>query len=260
MDVLYDVIDSIYTQPLWLAAFWVSLANVAMFVFTVVVGEGLVRRHRDRRITPLPGPFSGTEKLLALVCVILNAAFAVIGVVLWREGIIEIRPHGEYGALTVLLDSAVLFVAMDFSMYMFHRIAHLPLFYPLAHRTHHQYESPRPMSLFVLNPLEVIGFGTLWLVVVAVYTSSIEGILVYLTLNLVFGMVGHLGVEPAPAAWVRTPVLRYFSTSTFHAEHHGSVHYNYGFYLVVWDRLFGTLSPEYAADFDRTHQREPATT
>jgi len=254
MDVLYDVIDSIYTQPLRLASIWVSLVNIAMFVFTVVVGEGLVRRHSNRRITPAPGPFSTTENVLAGVCVVLNAAFAVVGVILWREGIIDLRPYGEYSALTVLLDSVVLFVAMDLCMYLFHRAAHLPLFYPIAHRTHHQYESPRPMSLFVLNPLEVIGFGTLWLIVVALYTSSIEGILVYLTLNLLFGMVGHLGVEPAPAAWVRTPVLRYISTSTFHAEHHGTVHYNYGFYLIVWDRLFGTLSPEYAADFDRTHQ------
>ena len=260
MDALYDVIEAVYTQPLWLASIWVSLANVAMFVFAVVVGDALVRRHRERRITPAPGPFSRTEMLLAATCVFLNAAFAVIGLILWREGVIEIRPYGEYGALTILFDSAVLFVAMDLLMYMFHRAAHQPLFYPLAHRTHHQYESPRPMSLFVLNPLEVIGFGTLWLVVVALYSSSIEGILVYLTLNLIFGMVGHLGVEPAPASWVRTPVLRYFSTSTFHAEHHGTRHYNYGFYLIVWGRLFGTLSPEYAADFDRSHEATTVAT
>ena len=253
MDALYDVIDSISTLPLWQAAFWVSLANVVMFVFTVVIGEALVLRHSQRRITPIPAPFSRIEMLLAVFCVVLNAAFAVVGVILWREGIIEIRPYGDYSALTVLADSAILFVAMDFSMYVFHRVAHHPIFYPLAHRTHHQYESPRPISLFVLNPMEVIGFGTLWLIVVSLYTSSIEGILIYLALNLVFGMVGHLGVEPAPAAWVRTPILRYFSTSTFHAEHHGTRHYNYGFYLIVWDRLFGTLSPEYAADFDRTH-------
>jgi Delta7-sterol 5-desaturase len=260
MNVLYDVIDSVYTQPLGLAALWVSLANVGMFVFAVVVGETLVRRHRERRITPVPGPFSLTEMLLAVICVVLNAAFAVLGVILWREGIIEIRTYGEYSPLTVLADSLLLFVAMDFSMYIFHRVAHHPVFYPLAHRTHHQYESPRPISLFVLNPLEVIGFGTLWLVVVALYTSSIEGILIYLTLNLVFGMVGHLGVEPAPAAWVRTPIIRYFSTSTFHAEHHGTRHYNYGFYLIVWDRLFGTLSPEYGADFDRTHESRAVAT
>jgi len=26
----------------------------------------------------------------------------------------------------------------------------------------------------------------------------------------------------------------------------------YEFYLLLWDRLFGTLSPEYAADFARS--------
>jgi sterol desaturase/sphingolipid hydroxylase (fatty acid hydroxylase superfamily) len=147
-----------------------------------------------------------------------------------------------------------LFVAMDFAMYVFHRIAHYPLLYPLAHRTHHAYESPRPLTLFVLNPIEVLGFGTLWLMLISGYASSIEGVLVYLAFNLAFGLVGHLGVEPAPATWLRLPVLRYVTTSTFHAEHHMDRYHNFGFYLLVWDRLFGTLSPDYAADFGRASE------
>jgi sterol desaturase/sphingolipid hydroxylase (fatty acid hydroxylase superfamily) len=113
------------------------------------------------------------------------------------------------------------------------------------------YERPRPLSLFVLHPVEVIGFGGLWLIVLLAYTSSIEAILVYLSLNLVFGLVGHLGVEPAPGGWIRAPGLRFVSTSTFHAEHHVDRGHNYGFYLLVWDRLFGTLSPDYRNDFEQ---------
>ena len=36
-------------------------------------------------------------------------------------------------------------------------------------------------------------------------------------------------------------------TSTFHAEHHLQPRTNYGFYTVIWDRLFGTLHPRYDA-------------
>lgn len=249
MNILYDTIQSLYTLPIEQSVFWVMLANVAMFVVALLGGEWLLRRNRDHRVTPAPEPVSRAEILLAAVCVILNGAVAVIGIVLWRAGIIQVRPYGEYGVLTVLLDTVVLFFAMDFAMYLFHRVAHLPILYPLLHQTHHRYENPRPLTLFVLNPFEVLGFGTLWIIVIILYHSSVEGILIYLTFNLSFGLIGHLGVEPMPGEWVRLPVLRYISTSTFHAEHHMDKGHNYGFYTLIWDRVFGTLSPDYLRDF-----------
>lgn len=252
--MLYDAIESLNTSPLWLAALWVTLANVAMFVMTLVAGEFLLRRFSGNRVTPLPKPLTRAELWLALACVALNALVAVAGVVLWRGDVIDLRPYGDYSALTVLQDTVVLFVAMDFAMYVFHRVAHHPLLYPIAHKTHHFYENPRPLTLFVLNPIEVLGFGVLWLLVIALYTSSVEGILIYLALNVVFGLVGHLGVEPAPEVWIRVPLLRYVSTSTFHAEHHMDRYHNFGFYLLIWDRLFSTLSPDYVADFSRSNR------
>jgi sterol desaturase/sphingolipid hydroxylase (fatty acid hydroxylase superfamily) len=258
--MLYDLIDSLRTGPFWQAALWVSAANVAMFVAALAAGEWLTRRFAARRITPDGGRITATEKRLAAICVLLNALVAVIGIWLWREGLIDVRPYGDYSALIPLLDAAVLFIAMDFAMYVFHRIAHHPLVYDLAHRTHHVYESPRPLTLFVLNPMEVLGFGALWLLVLLLYASSIEGILAYLGFNLAFGLVAHLGVEPAPGSWLRLPILRYVSTSTFHAGHHADRFHNYGFYLLVWDRLFGTLSADYESSFRRATATTPYST
>jgi sterol desaturase/sphingolipid hydroxylase (fatty acid hydroxylase superfamily) len=251
IEMLYDSIESLRTSDLWQPVLWVTLVNVAMFVIALSIGEALLRRFADRRITPDPGPITGKEKVLAAVCVGLNAMVAVAGLVLWREGVIDLRPYGDYSAGTVLIDALVLFFAMDILMYVFHRVAHHPLLFAFAHRTHHDYESPRPLTLFVLNPMEVLGFGAIWLLVLLASTASIEGILVYLGFNLAFGLVAHVGVEPAPRQWLRVPLLRYIATSTFHAEHHLDRSHNYGFYLVIWDRLLGTISPTYAADFVR---------
>jgi sterol desaturase/sphingolipid hydroxylase (fatty acid hydroxylase superfamily) len=49
----------------------------------------------------------------------------------------------------------------------------------------------------------------------------------------------------------RAPLVKYLSTSTFHAQHHQNLKYNFGFYTLVWDHLFGTLSPRYEEDFGR---------
>lgn len=248
---LYETMQSVRDASLLEAVVLVMLANTAMFLVALAAGNVLTKRFGRFRAAPPPPPVTSIEVVLATACVLINGLVAVAGVVLWREGQIHLRPYGDYGVITVALDAGVLFLAMDFAMYVFHRVAHLPLLYPIAHTTHHRYDKPRPLTLFVLSPIEVLGFGILWLAVLLLYTSSIEGILIYLSLNLSFGLVGHLGVEPAPARWVRLPVLKYVSTSTFHAEHHLDREHNFGFYLLVWDRLFGTLSPAYDADFLR---------
>lgn len=247
MTFLTEFFAALYTIPLEQAALWALAGNVAMFAASLVAGEVLVRVFHDRANSPPPEPLSRQEIALALVCVVLNTQVAVAGMVLWRAGIIQLRPNS--GGLATLADVVILTALMDFGMYVFHRTAHHRLLYPIIHLTHHLYENPRPLTLFVLNPFEVLGFGALLIVVILLVQASQLAIVIYLAFNLIFGLVGHLGVEPAPRTWLKLPILRYVSTSTFHAEHHHDKGYNFGFYTVVWDRLFGTLSPEYQRDF-----------
>jgi sterol desaturase/sphingolipid hydroxylase (fatty acid hydroxylase superfamily) len=167
-----------------------------------------------------------------------NTVVTIAGWWLWRKGIIVIRR--DVG-LRAWLDVPVLLVIMDFAMYVTPRIAHVPVIYRIVHRTHHNYDRPRPLDLFVLNPLEVLGFGGLWLSVLTVYRSSWFGIVVYLAVNLMFGMVGHLGVEPLPSSWRKSRIGAAIGTSTFHAGHHWDERGNFGFYTTIWDRIFGTL-------------------
>jgi sterol desaturase/sphingolipid hydroxylase (fatty acid hydroxylase superfamily) len=58
-------------------------------------------------------------------------------------------------------------------------------------------------------------------------------------------------VEPFPRRLREIPLLRWIGTSTFHAEHHEHPRYNFGFYTLIWDKLFGTLDPEYDTRFSR---------
>jgi sterol desaturase/sphingolipid hydroxylase (fatty acid hydroxylase superfamily) len=223
--------------------------NVILLLLTVALGELLVRCFRHRRNSPPPPPISREEISLAVLCVLMNTLVTIAGWWLWRTGIITLRR--DIGWRT-LLDVAVLIMAMDFGMYVTHRIAHIEPIFRILHSSHHRYDHPRPLNLFVLHPGEVLGFGGLWLIVMWAYPASWLGTSVYLTLNLMFGMTGHLGVEPLPRSWPQWLILRHIGTSTFHAEHHVRRQYNFGFYTLLWDRLFGTLDPEYGRDFQAT--------
>jgi lathosterol oxidase len=238
MAFLDRILNAFAAMSLGEASAWLFAINVAIFVASIGAGEIAVRVFGSRRIAGRPGAMEAAEILLAGSCVVLNTGVAVVGWVLWRRGWIVVRTGGGW---RVGIDVAVLLVAMDFLMYVFHRIAHLPFVYPIVHSTHHRYDRPRPLSLFVLNPAEVLGFGLLWLLLLCAYTSTWTGIVIYLAVNTIFGTVGHLGVEPFPRIVSRIPILRHIGSSTFHAAHHGNRGVNFGFYSDIWDRLFRTM-------------------
>lgn len=108
-----------------------------------------------------------------------------------------------------------------------------------------------PLTLFVLHPIEALGFGGLWIAVLCTHAFSLGGMLLYLAANTLFGMLGHVGGEPLPDGWARWPDARRIGTSTFHTRHHQYRTMNFGFYIAVWDRLFGTLDPAFEETFAR---------
>ncbi|HEY4328416.1 MAG TPA: sterol desaturase family protein [Phycisphaerae bacterium] len=233
-------------MPPLTAALWLLIENVLLFFLSLTLGHVLLFLFARRRVVDIPEPLQWQEVAWASLCVLLNTLVTLAGWFLWRGGIIVILPGISW---RTLLDVIVLLLAMDLLMYISHRLAHLPFIYPWVHHTHHRYDKPRPLNLFVLNPFEVLGFGALWLAVIVVYHSTWTGMLIYLALNLLFGTIGHLGVEPFPKSWTSWPLIRHISTSTFHARHHQDRNVNFGFYTDLWDRLFRSLYRQYERTF-----------
>lgn len=220
--------------------------NLLILAGVISAGWALTALFSHRRVALLPEAVTFSDGAVALGNVGLNTLTTVAGLVLWRAGVITFRT--DVG-LWALLDTLVLLMVMDFAMYWLHRLAHTRVLYPLLHRYHHTFDRPRPLTLFALNPAENVAYGVLWLAVLCVYKASWAGMMLYLVLNVAFGTVGHLGVEPVPARWVGVPVIGQVAGASFHAQHHQDKEHNYGFYTLVWDRLFGTVRPDYAESF-----------
>ncbi len=241
----------VWTRSLsWLEASVASLVmNIAMFLGALLLGEAVTRRYHGVPVAEPPLPLRSSESILAATCVVLNAAVMWAGWALFRAGWVEVE--GDAPVWRWAVDAALLVVVMDFAMYVAHRIAHAPAFYRHVHAVHHRYDRPRPLTLFVLHPVEVIGFGSLWIAVLCMRPFSLGGMFIYLSLNIAFGLLGHTGVEPLPRGWVDWPIVKWLGTSTFHARHHQRPDSNYGFYTAIWDRLFGSLDALYVPSFAR---------
>lgn len=224
------------------------LANIFIFTASVALCWCLGILFRTKRIFDRWEALRPVELAAALGAVVLNSAVSMLGWWLWKIGWITLKPAV---LLEGIADCFLMVIAMDFGMYLFHRAAHHPWIFPVFHRFHHRHEATNPISLFVLHPVEVIGFGLLMTAFLVVFPITLGGLLGFLTLNVLFGTLGHSGVEPFPAFFRSVPVLKLLGTSTFHAEHHEHPRYNFGFYTLLWDKLFSTLDPEYDTRFTR---------
>jgi len=68
---------------------------------------------------------------------------------------------------------------------------------------------------------------------------------------IVRNVIGHLGLELAPAGFTRRRGWRHSTTTTHHALHHARPRGNFGLYFTWWDRIMGTEHPAYRETFAR---------
>jgi Delta7-sterol 5-desaturase len=225
---------------------WVGLLalaeNALLLLAALGLGGVMLRLPTVVRLMPDPGRVSRLQAGLAVGAVFGNAAVTVAGWWLWRTGVIHISVAASPW---IIVDLVLLVLLMDLFMYVGHVIAHRPRVFGLVHSLHHRFVDARPLTLFALHPLEVLGFGALWLAALALHTFSLWAVAGYTVLNLVFGVFGHLGVEVLPVRLRRSPAFIWVATPTLHVGHHAAPAYNLGFYTTIWDRLFDTLEPGY---------------
>ncbi|AFD05461.1 sterol desaturase family protein [Solitalea canadensis] len=208
------------------------LENTIIMMLALVVGELIINRKYFLRGIRT---YSKRDWIIGVSTCCINTAITYLGFWLWKHQYIDIK--FDWNGL-VLIDFLLMFFVMDLLMFLFHYGIHKTGVYKKIHELHHTAIDPKPIDLFVLHPAETIGFGTLWLMVLYVFELNIYAIIFYLMLNVLFGIIGHLGFEPFKKGNV---IFKWLGTSTFHHHHHQHIDCNFGFYTTIWDQLFGTL-------------------
>ena len=179
--------------------------------------------------------------------------------------------HWPWWAMT-----GVLLVADDFTQYLWHRLSHSSLLWPL-HRAHHSAAYMSVRVVYRNNALYYALMPGLWLGGVLVYLGFGWVYAVYSVIKIAVIIGAHsswrwdeaLYQRPAlrPLMWL---LERTISTPATHHAHHalrdddGIGHYrgNYGNLLFIWDLLLGTgritrrYPPAYGLADDATHGAE----
>lgn len=169
------------------------------------------------------------------------AALAGLFALAWEHRLVTVPLDGWWGA-------PVLFLAVEFAYYWFHRSSHRVRWLWATHAVHH---SPTDLNFSAAYRLGwtslVSGAWAFWLPLVALgfHPAAVFGTLAF---NLLYQFWLHtelIGRLPRWFEWA-------FNTPSHHRVHHASnegyLDRNYGGVLIVFDRLFGSFAEERASE------------
>ncbi|QKF78319.1 sterol desaturase family protein [Arcobacter defluvii] len=153
----------------------------------------------------------------------------------------------------VLMYTMCIFIVSDFSRYWLHRFLHTIPFLWEFHKVHHSAKVLTPITFYRVHPVENFLFGLRYSLSVGVVT----GVFIYLfgakiDIYMVFGVNIVLFIFSLFGSNLRHSHIP-FSYGSFlekwllspkqHQIHHDKKHFNknYGGYIAIWDRIFGSL-------------------
>uniref|UniRef100_A0A8C4Z212 Transmembrane protein 195 n=1 Tax=Gadus morhua TaxID=8049 RepID=A0A8C4Z212_GADMO len=133
------------------------------------------------------------------------------------------------------------FLAVDFGYYWVHRSSHEVSFMWAAHQVHHSSEYYNLSTALRQSLVHHFLSWVFYLPMALAVPPSVFA--VHIEFNLLYQFWIHTEVikDLGPLEWI-------LNTPSHHRVHHGRNLYcidkNYGGVLIVWDRLFGTFTPE----------------
>lgn len=167
----------------------------------------------------------------SLLILLVNILVAIPGYFLFNFSYIEFTEKHFY------IDLLFLFVGFDILMYSFHYLSHRLKLLKRLHGNHHSHKYFNVFSLYVMHPFEAFSFGILLTIASLFFSFNIYSFLIFLSFNWIYGVISHLNTKS-----IKQPLI--LGNHVFHKLHHSQTNCNYGFYTVLWDKIFKTIFKE----------------
>jgi lathosterol oxidase len=161
----------------------------------------------------------------------------------------------DYGWVYTILSVPLLMVLFDAWYYFLHRAMHkYPRIYINVHAIHHSSTRPTFLTAYQMSPLEHMIIWVFFSAVIAVVPLHPGAILCFAILGNIKSFLGHCGYEAYPRIFM-SRWLSWISVSTHHDLHHTAYRCNYSYFFTYWDRLLGTLHPQYVEKYEAARAR-----
>ncbi len=120
---------------------------------------------------------------------------------------------------------------------------------------HHKSTNPSPFAAFAFHPAEAIVEAGIFAILLIIMPLCKWHLAAFFLFQMLYNVYGHLGWELYPKGFSKNWFGKWINTSINHNQHHHYFKGNYGLYFLWWDRLFGTIRPDYNEAFDEVKNR-----
>ncbi|MGJ8670244.1 MAG: sterol desaturase family protein [Oceanococcus sp.] len=209
--------------------------GVPLFAFALMSEFLLFLRHQPER-------FELADSAASLGAGAVALALIVVTKTLWLGVFYQIYDHRVFELGHAAWVWGLLFLADDFTYYWFHRLGHQVNILWAGHSTHHSARHYHYATALRQAWLEYFYKYAYWLWLPLLGFDPLM-VFTMLSLSQIYGFMLH--TEAVGKFGVLEEVL---STPSHHRVHHGMqsqyLDRNFGGFLIIWDRLFGTYAVE----------------
>jgi len=227
---------------LWALVYGVTVAGyLGLGALLVAVN----RRNPARRIQPeRRGEHRARVEILQSLKSLVVTCFC-LAAGLWAQQ----RGWGVFAPLEpTILNCAAMFlvsiIAFDAWFYWGHRLMHWRPLYR-HHLWHHRSVAPTVWSNYSDSLADAFAMQSYYLIAPLLLPIPAAALIAHRIYDHINGMIGHSGFEYFAGPGARFPSP--FVCTVFHDQHHEKFGYNYANFFSIWDRVMGTLHPDYEA-------------
>lgn len=206
-----------------------------VFVVALAAEYVLFLRHRTSYFTVSDSIASMAVGVVALLLLVVTKS-------LWLGLFYSIYEYRIFELGSQWWVWCLLFLGDDFTYYWFHRLGHQVNILWAGHSTHHSARHYHFATALRQAWLEYFYKYAYWMWLPLLGFDPLM-VFTMLSLSQIYGFFLH-----TEAVGKLGPLEAVFSTPSHHRAHHGMekqyVDRNYGGFLIVWDRLFGTFQAE----------------
>ena len=234
-----------------------AMAAIMFVLFYVVLKTPMMARRIQQKF-PQNGDYY-RDIFNSLISIGIFAAVSVFTFMVLKPYINTYDDINAYSKAYYAFTFVWMFFVHDAYFYWSHRLMHHPKLFKIIHLTHHKSNNPSPWTAYAFHPLEAVMEAA----IVTIFAFSIpihkSAIFAYMLFQIAYNVYGHLGYELFPANTHKHWLGKWFNTSVSHNMHHKYSVKNYGLWTTIWDRMCGTMHPNYDATYEAVTQKQPQT-
>lgn len=154
-----------------------------------------------------------------------------------------------------ILSFPLMLIIHDSYFYWMHRSLHHPKIFKIAHLVHHKSTNPSPWAAYSFHPIEGFFEALIMPIIILIMPVHISALGLFFLFQIIYNVYGHSGFEIYPKGFNKHWFGKWINTSVHHNLHHKHFDNSYGLYFTFWDRMMGTMAPQYDESFDELKSR-----